>query len=146
VRSTFIRKFKASRHPIVRDIWDHLHSLDTFERRFRTPELHKIGRTIWWASKEKLGEEINRLIAYRNDLNRLLRSIVLKVWRTNTRVWSDTLTKFTISILPRNALSGKLLKFQEASARALHRRQKGRGEAVSKLHKKLEREELIYYE
>jgi len=76
VRSTFIKNFKDSQHPIVKKIWDYLHSLDTFEQRFRTPELHKIGRTIWWAALEKLGEEANRFVAYRNDLNVLLRNIV----------------------------------------------------------------------
>ncbi len=76
VRSAFIKNFKDSQHPIARDIWDYLHSIDTFEQRFRTPELHKIGRTIWWAARKRLGEEVNRLISYRNDLNRLLRSIV----------------------------------------------------------------------
>lgn len=76
VRSVFIKNFKNSQQPIAKDIWDYLHSLDTFEQRFRTPELHKIGRTIWWAARKKLGEETNRLIAYRNDLNRLLRNIV----------------------------------------------------------------------
>jgi len=76
VRRAFIKGFKNSQNPAVRNIWDYLHSLDTFEQRFRTPELHKIGRTIWWAAREKLGEEVNRFIAYRNDLNRLLRSVV----------------------------------------------------------------------
>ncbi|MBA7707207.1 hypothetical protein ES703_116076 [subsurface metagenome] len=76
VRSKFIKNFKGSQHPVVRHIWDYLHSIDTFEQRFRSPELHKIGRTIWWAAREKLGEETNRFIAYRNDLNRLLRNIV----------------------------------------------------------------------
>lgn len=76
VRSTFITKFKDSQHPVVRAIWDYLHSLDTFEERFRSPELHKIGRTIWWAARKKPGEETNRLLAYYNDLNRLLRGII----------------------------------------------------------------------
>lgn len=76
VRSAFIKNFKDSQHPVARLIWDYLHSIDTFEQRFRSPELHKIGRTIWWAAREKLGEETNRFIAYRNDLNRLLRNIV----------------------------------------------------------------------
>lgn len=75
VRSAFIKNFKDSQHPVTRYIWDYLHSLDTFEQRFRTPELHKIGRTIWWAARKKLGEEANRFIAYRNDLNRVLRDI-----------------------------------------------------------------------
>lgn len=78
VRSAFIKNFKGSQHPITRDIWDYLHSVDIFEQRFRSPELHKIGRTIWWAAREKLGEEANRFIAYRNDLNSLLRNIVKK--------------------------------------------------------------------
>lgn len=76
VRSKFIKNFKDSQHPVVKDIWDYVHSLDTFEQRFRTPELHKIGRTIRWAAQEKLGPEVNRFIAYRNDLNRLLRNII----------------------------------------------------------------------
>lgn len=76
VRSAFIKNFKDSQHPIVRAIWDYLHSIDAFEQRFRSPELHKVGRTIWWAAREKLGEETNRFFAYYNDLNRLLRDIV----------------------------------------------------------------------
>lgn len=76
VRSAFIKNFEDSQNPVVRDIWDYLHSIDLFEQRFRSPELHKIGRTIWWAAREKLGEETNRFIAYRNDLNKLLRHIV----------------------------------------------------------------------
>ncbi len=76
VRSAFIKNFEDPQNPVVRDIWDYLHSIDTFEQRFRSPELHKIGRTIWWAAREKLGEETNRFIAYRNDLNKLLRHIV----------------------------------------------------------------------
>jgi len=76
IRRAFIKQFKDSQHPVVRAIWDYVHSLDTFELRFRTPELHKIGRTIWWAAREKLGDEANRFIAYRNDLNRVLRIIV----------------------------------------------------------------------
>jgi len=76
VRSTFIKNFKDSQHPVVKNIWDYLHSIDTFEQKFRSPELHKIGRTIRWAAREKLGEETNRFLAYHNDLNMLLRNIV----------------------------------------------------------------------
>jgi hypothetical protein len=75
VRSRFIKNFKDAQHPVVREIWDYLHSLETFENRFRTPELHKMGRTIWWAAQKKLGDEINRMLSFRNDLNRLLRNI-----------------------------------------------------------------------
>ncbi len=75
VRKRFINECKDSKNQIVKIIWDYTHSLDVFEERYRTPELHKIGRTIRWSTK-KLGQELNRLLAYRNDLNYLLRKVV----------------------------------------------------------------------
>ncbi|HEX6293068.1 MAG TPA: hypothetical protein VFZ66_28050 [Herpetosiphonaceae bacterium] len=76
VRATFVKNFRDARNPITRSIWDRIHSIDPFEERFRTPELHKIGRTIGWAAQETLGEETNRLLAHCNDLNRLLREML----------------------------------------------------------------------
>ena len=76
VRTRFIRMFKDNNNPIIKKIWDGIHSLEIFEQKYRTPELHKIGRTIWWASKVKLDQEVNRLIFHRNILNRILREIM----------------------------------------------------------------------
>jgi hypothetical protein len=84
MRRAFIKEFRNSQQPVARIIWDYVHSLDTFELRFRAPELHKIGRTIWWAAQEKLGDETNRFIAYRNDLNRVLRNIVQELKGSKT--------------------------------------------------------------
>ncbi|MEE9510133.1 MAG: hypothetical protein V3V81_06535, partial [Candidatus Bathyarchaeia archaeon] len=75
-RRAFKREFASSKNSVTKLIWDYSHSLDLFENKFRTPELHKIGRTIRWASKKRLSGEINRLLAYQNDLNRLIRQIV----------------------------------------------------------------------
>ena len=79
VKSAFKKRFKNAQNPITKKIWDHLHVLDIFDSRFRTPELHKTGRAISWASEEKLGEETNRFLAFRNDLNRLLRDIIIQI-------------------------------------------------------------------
>ena len=76
VRRKFIKEFKDSKHLVSKYIWDYLHSIDIFERRFRTPEIHKIGRTIRWATRENPSEEVNRPLAHYNDLNILLREIV----------------------------------------------------------------------
>lgn len=83
VKSAFKKRFKDAKNPITKKIWDHLHILDIFENRFRTPELHKTGRAILWASEEKLGEETNRFLAFRNDLNRLLRDIIIQILNKN---------------------------------------------------------------
>jgi hypothetical protein len=76
VRTAFVKSFADAEHPVTKLIWDHVHSLDVFEARFRTPELHKTGRAIWWTTAERLGEETNRLLGHRNDLNRLLQKVV----------------------------------------------------------------------
>lgn len=79
MRSRFIKEFRNAKNPVTKYIWDYVHSIELFEERFRSPELHKTGRTIWWASQEKLGEETNRLLAYVNDLNRTLRDILVLI-------------------------------------------------------------------
>jgi hypothetical protein len=76
VRSTFLTKFEAAKNPVTQKIWNVLHTVELFDQRFRTPEVHKIGRTIHWATQESLGNEVNRLMGHRNDLNSLLREIV----------------------------------------------------------------------
>lgn len=76
VRRAFINNFKDSKNTVTKIVWDYIHSLDSFEQKFRTPELHKIGRTLRWASSEKIGYEINRFITFRNDINRVLRHIL----------------------------------------------------------------------
>jgi hypothetical protein len=50
-RRAFIKEFKNSTNSVTKLIWDYSYSLEFFENKFRTPELHKIGRTIRWASK-----------------------------------------------------------------------------------------------
>jgi hypothetical protein len=75
VRRYFLKHFQGAVNPISRVVWDYLHSLQPFENRFRTPELHKTGRAISWATQESMGEEMNRLLAHCNDLNRALRRI-----------------------------------------------------------------------
>lgn len=76
VRAYFIKNFKNAKNPTTKRIWDVLHSVDNFEQHFRTPELHKIGRTIRWVTQDSYGKETNRLYGHRNDLNSLLREIV----------------------------------------------------------------------
>jgi len=78
-RTAFQKNFRHATNPVVKEIWDYSYSLDIFGERYRTPELHKIGRTIHWAAQKTLGQEINRFIGYRNDLNRFLRRIVSKL-------------------------------------------------------------------
>lgn len=51
----------------------------TIAERFRSPELHKTGRTNYWATQPKLGGEANRFIVYYHDLNRVLRELVIQV-------------------------------------------------------------------
>jgi len=76
VRSFFIKNFSDAKNPATKKIWDVLHTVDNFEQRFRTPELHKIGRTIRWATQDSIDGEMNRLLGHKNDLNKLLRDIV----------------------------------------------------------------------
>lgn len=78
-RTAFQKNFKHATNPVAKEIWDYSYSLDIFGERYRTPELHKIGKTIHWAAQKTLGEEINRFIGYRNDLNGFLRRIVSKL-------------------------------------------------------------------
>ncbi|MEH2041940.1 hypothetical protein [Nostoc sp.] len=72
VKSEFIKKFENSHNVVTQLIWDYLHSMVIFDEQFRTPELHKTGRIIHWSTQERYEVESNRLLAYRNDLNRVL--------------------------------------------------------------------------
>ncbi|MDF2387222.1 hypothetical protein JMG10_37560 [Nostoc ellipsosporum NOK] len=76
VKSEFIKRFENSQNLVTQLIWDYLHSIVIFDEQFRTPELHKTGRIIHWATHEQYAVESNRVLAYRNDLNRVLRKIV----------------------------------------------------------------------
>jgi hypothetical protein len=72
IRRSFIRNLERPSHPFALHVWDAVHALEAYEAHFRTPELHKVGRTCYWAAQPRVGHEMNRLLAYYNDLNQLI--------------------------------------------------------------------------